>query len=93
MMNVQELQYLKREQLPIKIVCINNSALGMIKAFQERNFNKNYINTTRESGYLTVDLQKLASAFDIPYTRVSTKSELEKVNLCSKGPSFIEIVI
>lgn len=93
MMNVQELQYLKREQLPIKIVCINNSALGMIKAFQERNFNKNYINTTRESGYLTVDLQKLASAFDIPYTRVSTKSELEKVNLCSKGPAFIEIVI
>ena len=93
MMNVQELQYLKREQLPIKIVCINNSALGMIKAFQERNFNKNYINTTLESGYLTVDLQKLAVAFDIPYTKVSSESELENVNLNSNGPALIELEI
>lgn len=93
MMNVQELQYLKREQLPVKIVCINNGALGMIKAFQERNFNKNYINTTLESGYMTVDLQKLAIAFDIPYTRVSSESELTNVNLSSNGPAFIELVI
>ena len=93
MMNVQELQYIKREQPPIKVVCINNSALGMIKAFQERNFNKNYINTTLESGYMTVDLQKLAVAFDIPYTRVSSESELENVNLSSSGPALIEIVL
>lgn len=93
MMNVQELQYLKREQLPIKIVCINNRALGMIKAFQERNFNKNYINTTLESGYMAVDLQKLAKAFDIPYTKVSAESELGKVNLCSNRPEFIELVV
>lgn len=93
MMNVQELQYVKREQQPIKIVCINNSALGMIKAFQERFFNKNYINTTLDSGYMTVNLQKLSRAFDIPYTRVSTVSDLTKVNLCNKGPAFIELVI
>ncbi len=93
MMNVQELQYLKREQLPVKIVCINNGTLGMIKAFQERNFNKNYINTTLESGYMTVDLQKLAIAFDIPYTRVSSESELANMSLSSDGPEFIELVI
>lgn len=93
MMNVQELQYIKRDQLPIKIVCINNDALGMIKAFQYRNFNQNYINTTRESGYLTVDLQKLASAFDIPYTNVSSESDLKNVDLTSNGPAFIELSI
>ena len=93
MMNVQELQYLKREQLPVKIVCVNNGALGMIKAFQERNFNKNYINTTLESGYMTVDLQKLAIAFDIPFTRVSNESELSNVNLRNNGPAFIELVV
>lgn len=93
MMNVQELQYVKREQLPIKIVCINNRALGMIKAFQYRNFNQNYINTTRESGYLTVDLQNLASAFDIPYTKVSTESELKNVDLTNNRPAFIELSI
>jgi thiamine pyrophosphate-dependent acetolactate synthase large subunit-like protein len=65
----------------------------MIKAFQERNFNKNYINTTLESGYMTVDLQKLAIAFDIPYTRVSSESELANVNLSSNGPVFIELVL
>ncbi len=93
MMNVQELQYIKRDQLPIKIVCINNGVLGMIKAFQYRNFNQHYINTTRESGYLTVDLQKLASAFDIPYTYVSSESDLENVDLTSDGPAFIELSI
>ena len=93
MMNVQELQYLKRDQLPIKVVCINNGILGMIKGFQDRNFNRNYINTTKESGYLTVDLKKLAAAFDIPYTRVSSESESINIDLLTEGPAFIELIV
>lgn len=93
MMNVQELQYIKRDQLPIKIVCINNGALGMIKGFQDRNFNKNYINTTRESGYLTVDLHKLAAAFDIPFTKVTTEADFVNIDLAADGPCFIELSI
>ena len=93
MMNVQELQYIKRDQLPIKVVCLNNGALGMIKAFQYRNFNQNYINTTKESGYLTVDLQKLATAFDIPFIRIASESDLTNVDLTSEGPTFIELSI
>lgn len=93
MMNVQELQYIKRDQLPIKVVCINNGALGMIKGFQDRNFNKNYVNTTRESGYLTVDLQKLATAFDIPYTKVTSESDFKNIDLTADGPCFIELSV
>lgn len=93
MMNIQELQYIKRDHLSIKIVCINNGALGMIKGFQDRNFNKNYINTTRESGYLTADLQKLATAFDIPYTKVSSEADFVEIDLTAGGPCFIELSI
>ena len=58
-----------------------------------RNFNRNYINTTKESGYLTVDLKKLAAAFDIPYTRVSSESELINIDLLTEGPAFIELIV
>lgn len=93
MMNVQELQYIKREQLPIKVVCLNNNSLGMIKAFQSRNFNHNYINTTPESGYLPVDLHRLAVAFDIPYFKVSSENDLRELDFSSKEPALIEVLI
>ncbi|MBK7635079.1 MAG: hypothetical protein IPJ13_13015 [Saprospiraceae bacterium] len=32
--NIQELQTIVRNQLPIKIIVLNNKALGMIRQFQ-----------------------------------------------------------
>ena len=37
-MNLQELQAVKRDRLPIKIVVLNNNCLGMIRRLQERIF-------------------------------------------------------
>ena len=34
-MNIQELQFIVREKIPIKILVINNNALGMIRHFQD----------------------------------------------------------
>lgn len=93
MMNVQELQFVAREKLPITVVCINNYSLGMIRGFQERNFNCNYINTTKSSGYLSVDLKKLANAFDLPYTKVSTIEEVSSLKMSLNGPAMVEIAL
>ena len=37
-MNIQELEWVKRENLPVKIMVMNNEALGMIRHLQERLF-------------------------------------------------------
>jgi len=44
-MNIQELEILKRRQLPIKIFVLNNQNLGMVRQFQELYFDKKYSGT------------------------------------------------
>lgn len=91
MMNVQELQFIKREKLPIVVLCINNYALGMIRGFQERNFNCNYINTTNNTGYLSTDFKKLAEAFGFEYHQYSTIEEVQSADFSFTGPAFVEV--
>ena len=91
MMNLQELQFIKREQLPIKIICFNNHALGMIRGFQERNFQKNYSLTTESTGWGAPNFEKIAQAFDFPYIRIDRLSEIEKMKNLPAGSAFIEI--
>ncbi|MBB6625571.1 thiamine pyrophosphate-binding protein, partial [Clostridium gasigenes] len=44
-MNIQELQTIVRDKLPIKIIVMNNHVLGMIRHFQELYFDSNYYGT------------------------------------------------
>ena len=64
-MNIQELQFIVREKIPIKILVINNNALGMIRHFQDMYFNKNYYQTKPEGGYNSPDFTKIAMAYGI----------------------------
>jgi acetolactate synthase-1/2/3 large subunit len=94
MMNVQELQFISQEKLPVSVVCINNYALGMIRGFQGRNFSQNYQLTTADSGYVVPNLEKLATAFGFTYYQmIKTKEDIESLVLCNKTPEFIELSI
>lgn len=64
-MNIQELQFIKREQLPIKIIVLNNNALGMIRHFQEMFFDSRYIQTKPEGGYTAPDFARVSEAYGI----------------------------
>ncbi len=64
-MNIQELQTVKRENLPIKIFVLNNKVLGKISETQHLNHNDRYANTTAESGYTVPDFQKISEAYGI----------------------------
>lgn len=94
-MNIQELQMIAREQLPIKIILFNNNALGMIRHFQEMYFQDNYFQTTPGGGFTSPDFAKLADAYRIQYKAVT---ELDEVNdlkeiLSNSQPALIEIKI
>lgn len=75
-MNIQELQFLAREDIPIKVIILNNTSLGMMRHFQEMYFNSNYVHSKPEKGYLPPNFKKIADAFGINYTNVSKEIDL-----------------
>lgn len=89
-MNIQELQFLAREQLPITVVILNNHALGMIRGFQEANFEANYTQTIEGTGYAVPDFEKIAYAYGMNYKKVLYIDDLSELNTV-QGPSIIEI--
>lgn len=90
-MNIQELQTICREQLPIKIIILNNHCLGLIRKLQENMFNRNYYASV--DGYSAPDFEKLASAYGLPYYRVSLDQEYQTVLsfLPTPGAAVIDV--
>jgi acetolactate synthase-1/2/3 large subunit len=77
-MNIQELEFIVKERLPITVVILNNNSLGMIRQFQEKNFNENYFLTTTNSGYAAPNFGKIASAYGFEYSKITSLDNLEK---------------
>ncbi|MGO1295949.1 MAG: acetolactate synthase 2 catalytic subunit [Vibrio sp.] len=74
MMNVQELGTLKRRQIPVKMVLLNNQRLGMVRQWQSLFFDGRHSETILDDN---PDFVMLAKAFDIPGKTISKKSEVE----------------
>ncbi|GAB3533597.1 acetolactate synthase 2 catalytic subunit [Photobacterium alginatilyticum] len=74
MMNVQELGTLKRRQIPVKMVLINNQRLGMVRQWQSLFFDGRHSETILDDN---PDFVTLASAFGIPGKTITTKAEVE----------------
>lgn len=92
-MNIQELQTIARENIPVKIILFNNCALGMIRHFQEMYFDNNYVQTIPSGGYTVPDFGAIAGAYKIPYTCVEDVSDIDEKLFAQEGPQFIEVKI
>ncbi len=93
-MNIQELQTVVRNKLPVKIFLINNKSLGMVRQFQELYFNKHLLSTV--IGYDYPDFIKVVSAYGIDSQRISTIGDLKEISsmkLKSSSPCFFEVVV
>jgi acetolactate synthase-1/2/3 large subunit len=73
--NIQELETIKRLNLPIKIVVLNNHSLGMIRMFQDSYFEKRYQSTVWDYG--TPDFEYLASAYGLSSCSISEPEEIQ----------------
>lgn len=93
-MNIQELQIIAREHLPIKIAVINNHSLGMIRHFQEMYFQKEEFQTTLSGGYSVPDFAAIASSYGIPSKTVRSLDELNETLWGNpQEPMLVEIQI
>ena len=76
-MNIQELETVKREKLPIKIFILDNKVLGKISETQHFDFDDRFANTTLSGGYSVPDFCKISEAYGIKATRLSSYEELD----------------
>jgi acetolactate synthase I/II/III large subunit len=90
-MNIQELQFIAREHLPIKIVILNNSALGMIRHFQEMYLESNYTQTVGSKGYTTPDFGAVAKAYGLDYTLITDVNQVSDSLFEGSNPIVIEV--
>ncbi len=94
-MNIQELQFIARDKLPVKIIVFNNNALGMIRHFQETYFEGRYYQTRPEGGFSSPSFSKIAEAYGIRAMEINSMEETGKCRemLSDDAPALIEIKI
>ena len=91
-MNIQELGTIMEQKAPVKIICLNNYYLGIVRQWQAMFFNRRYSFTPM----LNPDYMKIASAYDIPSKRVFSREELKAAideMLSTDGPFLLEACV
>ncbi|MCB0493354.1 MAG: biosynthetic-type acetolactate synthase large subunit [Cyclobacteriaceae bacterium] len=91
-MTPQELGTIMQYNIPVKVLVLNNSFLGMVRQWQELFHKKRYSSTEMTNP----DFIKLAQAYNIPAKKVSQRDELIpglKEMLESKTAYFLEVVV
>lgn len=73
-MAVQSLLLISQYHLNIKVIVFNNASLGMITQFQHLYFEGRMAGTTEAGGYLVPSIVDLASAYGLPYAKISEGS-------------------
>ena len=93
MMNIQELATLKRYRLPVKIVLLDNQALGMVRQWQELFFDKRYSEVDLSDN---PDFAAVAAAFGIQSLHVDRADGVEaalQALLAADGPALLHVAI
>ena len=92
-LNIQELQTLKKLNLPIKIIIMNNNGYGIIQQFQDLYLNSRHEASNREVS--NPNFKSLSKAFGINYNIIRNNYDLTKLKkiINSKNEEIIEINI
>ncbi len=94
-MNIQELEVVRRLNLPIKFFVLNNNGYASIRASQSGYF-KQTLGCDPGSGLTLPEILPLAAAFGIKTLRIQDQSELRKVIrqvLDTDGPIVCEVMV
>jgi acetolactate synthase-1/2/3 large subunit len=91
-MTMQELMTISQEQLPVKIIILNNNFLGMVRQWQQLFFEKRYSFVDIKNP----DFVMMANACFIDAEKVTNRKDLDNAlnrTLQSKKPYLLEIVV
>ncbi|XUX07647.1 acetolactate synthase large subunit [Sporosarcina sp. UB5] len=89
-MTAQELSLLQEMRIPVKVVILNNGALGMVRQWQETFYDERYSQSLIP---VQPDFVKLAEAYDLKGVRITKKEDAEQIfreALLSDEPVLID---
>jgi acetolactate synthase-1/2/3 large subunit len=90
-MNIQELATIRENDLPVKVIVLNNGYLGMVRQWQELFWDKRY--SAVDTGQWP-DFVRLAEAYGIAGHRLVDKTTLVddlRAILQADGPAFVDV--
>ncbi|MFG6367699.1 MAG: thiamine pyrophosphate-binding protein [Lachnospiraceae bacterium] len=90
--NIQELQYIKCNCLPIIFIICNNDASEMLKDSESKQGYNYYLHTTIDSGYSHPNFEKIAIAYEIEYTAIRELRQFS-IELSENKPQIIELFL
>jgi acetolactate synthase-1/2/3 large subunit len=96
MLNLQELQTIRGNDLPVKIFLLNNNGYHSIRQTQRNFFPGNDVGSGPESGVTFPDFQRVAYGFDLPFRRACDHGELASAirgTLDEPGPAICELML
>jgi acetolactate synthase-1/2/3 large subunit len=90
--NMQELAVIKQHNIPVKIFVINNDGYMSIKQTQNRMFGGRQWGVSADTGIYFADISKVAAAFEIPYIKISSNTELDS-QMCNLIHSTTPVIV
>jgi acetolactate synthase-1/2/3 large subunit len=94
--NIQELETLKRLNIPVKLFVLNNNGYAAIRNTHRRFFDGRLVCCDPSSGLTLPDTCKIALAYGLKTTRISDQTNLkEEVSnvLNMKGPVVCDVMV
>jgi len=91
-MTIQELGTIFQQQVPVKIVVLNNEFLGMVRQWQQLFFDKRYASTEM----VNPDFVAIAKGYSIDAKKVTKRDELKdavKEMIACKNSYFLEVCV
>ncbi|MCT2534264.1 biosynthetic-type acetolactate synthase large subunit [Aquibacillus koreensis] len=89
-MTLQELSILQERNLPVKVIIVNNQALGMVRQWQESFYGERYSESIFS---IQPDFVKLAEAYNIKGMKVTTQEQFKEALpelLAHQGPVLVD---
>lgn len=91
-MTMQELGTIMENQIPVKMIMLNNNFLGNVRQWQYMFFDKRYSFTPM----VNPDYEKIAAGYNIPCRTVVRRDEIDEAireMLDTKGPYFLQVAV
>ncbi len=94
-MNIQELQWVVREQIPITIFVMNNHVLGLIRQQQDDFFGSRYYGSSEEGGFSSPDFVAIAKAYGLDAYQINSVEDIcnLKQEITGDKPVLVEVMM
>lgn len=95
-MNIQELEVVKRDNLPIKIFILDNRGYSTVRNTQTNVFDKHYMGCSPESGLTVGCIKRVAEAYGIKTYEICNHESMNNVireSFAYDGPVLVNVIV